>query len=399
MNDIPWLTIIGMDAGGYASLSPETQLVLKDTPIIMAPSRHLASLPKLSGDQIEWPVPFSEGIEKLLTLRGNRAVVIFSGDPFWFGAGSQITQHLDRKEWRVIPAQSCFSLAAGELGWPIERTVQLGLHSAPFSRLRPYLVAGQFLMVTLRDGEAIGSLSEYLIDTGFGDSELWVLESLGSINKNVTKIQAKEKINKKFQHPLMVGIKVLGSGKTLSQASGLSDDWFVNDGQITKQPIRALTLSALAPQKGQHLWDLGSGSGSIAIEWLLSGSSMKATAVEKNLARAENINLNASKLGVDWVEVIQSDSMDVLNKLDRPDAVFIGGGFSTKLFAKIWEIIPVGTRVVVNGVTIETDHLIIDCAERFGGQLLRFEYSQPKKIGGKSSWKASYPITQWVVVR
>mgnify|MGYP001239744856 FL=1 len=91
--------------------------------------------------------------------------------------------------------------------------------------------------------------------------------------------------------------------------------------------------------------------------------------------------------------------MDALSKLDRPDAVFIGGGFSAESFEKIWKIIPAGTRLVVNGVTIETDRLIVDCAENFGGQLLRFEYSQPKQIGGKSSWKASYPITQWVVVR
>ena len=388
-----------MDAGGYASLSPEAQAVLQDTPTIMAPPRHLASLPQLSGDQIVWPVPFSEGIEKLLKLRGSRVVVIFSGDPFWFGAGSQIIQKLDRREWCAIPAQSCFSLAAAELGWPIEKTFQLGLHSAAFSRLRPYLAVGQKLMVTVRDGESVNSLNDYLIETGFGDSELWVLESLGSASQNVTKTLAKEKIKRKFQHPLMVGIKVFGSGKVLSQASGLIDDWFANDGQITKQPIRALTLSALAPQTGQHLWDLGSGSGSIAIEWLLSGPSMKATSVEKNSIRAENIYLNAAKLGVDWIEVIESDIMDALSKLDRPDAVFIGGGFSAESFEKIWKIIPAGTRLVVNGVTIETDRLIVDCAENFGGQLLRFEYSQPKQIGEKSSWKASYPITQWVVVR
>ena len=328
-----------MDAGGYASLSPEAQAVLQDTPTIMAPPRHLASLPQLSGDQIVWPVPFSEGIEKLLKLRGSRVVVIFSGDPFWFGAGSQIIRKLDRREWCAIPAQSCFSLAAAELGWPIEKTFQLGLHSASFSRLRPYLAVGQNLMVTVRDGESVNSLNDYLIETGFGDSELWVLESLGSASQNVTKTLAKEKIKRKFQHPLMVGIKVFGSGKVLSQASGLIDDWFANDGQITKQPIRALTLSALAPQTGQHLWDLGSGSGSIAIEWLLSGPSMKATSVEKNSIRAENINLNAAKLGVDWIEVIESDIMDALSKLDRPDAVFIGGGFSAESFEKIRKII------------------------------------------------------------
>ena len=83
-----------MDAGGYASLSPEAQAVLQDTPTIMAPPRHLASLPQLSGDQIVWPVPFSEGIEKLLKLRGSRVVVIFSGDPFWLGQAPKLSESL-----------------------------------------------------------------------------------------------------------------------------------------------------------------------------------------------------------------------------------------------------------------------------------------------------------------
>ena len=388
-----------MDAGGYASLSPEAQEVLRGSPIIMAPPRHLASLPKLSGDQIAWPIPFSEGIEQLLKLRGNQVVVIFSGDPFWFGAGSQVTQNLDRKEWRAIPAKSCFSLAAAELGWPIEKTVQLGLHSAPFTRLRPYLIVNQRILVTVRDGEAVEPLIKYLFDTGFRESEVFVLEALGSVSQQLTKTIVKDKTTGNFQHPLMVGIKVSGDGDSLPQASGIGDDWFSHDGQMTKQPIRALTLSALAPKKGQYLWDLGSGSGSIAIEWLLSGPSMKATAVEKNSNRVANINLNAKKLGVDWIDVIEADYIDVLDKLDPPDAVFIGGGFGAEIFAKLWKIIPAGTLLVTNSVTIETDRLIVDYAEKFGGQLLRFEYSQPKQIGGKSSWKSSYPITQWVVVR
>ena len=292
-----------------------------------------------------------------------------------------------------------FFVGSGRIGLADRENISTWTSFGFFFKVAPLPRGWSKLMVTVRDGESVNSLNDYLIETGFGDSELWVLESLGSASQNVTKTLAKEKINREFQHPLMVGIKVLGSGKTLSQASGLTDDWFTNDGQITKQPVRALTLSALAPQKGEHLWDLGSGSGSIAIEWLLSDPSMKATAVEKNSIRAENINLNAAKLGVDWIEVIESEIMDALNKLDRPDAVFIGGGFSAELFEKIWEIIPAGTRLVVNGVTIETDRLIIECAENFGGQLLRFEYSQPKQIGGKSSWKASYPITQWVVTR
>ncbi|MFX5926231.1 cobalamin biosynthesis bifunctional protein CbiET, partial [Acinetobacter baumannii] len=76
------------------------------------------------------------------------------------------------------------------------------------------------------------------------------------------------------------------------RASGLPDTLFDHDGQITKRPIRALTLSALAPRPGETLWDIGAGSGSIAIEWLLAHPANRALAVEADAARAERARAN-----------------------------------------------------------------------------------------------------------
>ena len=404
MKTRPWLTIIGLDAGGYDSLKADAQSALSHATTIIGPQRHIDMLPDLAAKQIIWPVPFQDGIDILLDLRrdndgDNQVVMLASGDPFWFGAGTQITRHLEAGEWQALPGAGCFSLAASQLGWAIETTSCLGLHAAPFSRLRPYLQPRRQILATLRDGNAIAGLAGYLSDEDFADSQLTILEALGSVQARITTCRADALPDITFQHPVMVGIKVAGYGQIMPQSAGLNDDWFQHDGQITKQMVRAFTLSALAPSAGQHLWDLGAGSGSVSIEWLLSGPQMRATAVEQHPERAARIRANADRLGVDWLTICESDNLSALSTLDRPDAIFIGGGLREPLLTALWDIVPEGTRLVANGVTVETDRLLTGAQEQYGGTLTRLELSKLDKIGSMRGWKAAYPITQWVVVR
>ena len=396
---VPWLTLIGMDAGGFASLTPDACAALRNAPTIMGPSRHLSLLPNLPAQKLVWPVPFQAGIDQLLAMRGQPVAVLVSGDPFWFGAGSQLVCTLDHKEWLALPGRSCFSLAASALGWALDSTACLGLHAAPLTRLRPYLSPGRRLFVTLRDGQAVQDLADYLATSGFAQSQLTVLEKLAGPEQTVTFISASDTGKADFQHPVMVGVEVAGEGRVMPQSSGLSDDWFAHDGQLTKQPVRAATLAALAPQPGQYLWDLGAGSGSVAIEWLLSGPGMQATAVEQNPDRAASIAVNAANLGVDWLQILHTDNLSALEQLSSPDAVFIGGGLRDDLLRQLWVRLPAGTRLVANGVTIETDRLLTGAQEIYGGQLTRFQLAALENIGQMSGWKAAFPITQWAVTR
>ena len=392
-----WLTIIGMDAGGYTTISAEARAALDKAKTIFGPERHLAMLPDLAAKTHIWPVPFSQGVDQLLSHRGEPTIMLVSGDPFWYGAGTSITRHLQRDEWHALAAYSSFSLAANKLGWALEAVRTIGLHAAPLTRLRPYFAPGSKIIATLRDGEAVSELADYLNSCGFGDSQLHILESLGGKDARNRQILATEAGQIEAEHPVMAGIDISGSGKVMSRASGLDDEWFEHDGQITKQAVRALTLSALAPVQGQLLWDLGAGSGSVAIEWLLSGPDMKASAVERNPERAASLRRNAHTLGVDWLNLIEADAGDVLAQLPKPDAVFIGGGLRRPLLDKLWEVIPVGTRIVANGVTLETDALLGEAQNQLGGSLMRIELSHMSAIGNLRGWKAAYPITQWVV--
>ena len=391
----PWLTILGLGEDGPDGLATASLAALKAAEIVMGPPRHLSLLSGFCGETVEWPVPFSDGIETLLSFRGRQVVALASGDPFWFGAGSVLSRHLAPEEWTALPGPSCFSLAANRLGWPLESALFLGLHAAPFARLRPHLNDGQKVIVTLRDGAAMGALAAYLIDAGFGDSTLHVLQALGGPREEVKTILADEVLStSEFSHPVCVASDVHGNGAAMPKSSGREDTWFDHDGQITKQPIRALTLSALAPRYGDHLWDIGGGSGSIAIEWLLSDPSVQATCIETVPERAARIMQNAARLGQDRLRVVTGRAPDALHGLDKPDVVFVGGGLSAELLTYLSKNVS-GTRMVANAVTLEAEALLSDAQQRYGGELMRIEIANAAPLGAKRGWRAAYPIMQW----
>lgn len=364
----------------------------------MGAPRHLALLPDLAAERIAWPVPFSDGLAILRRLRGRTVVALASGDPFWFGAGSVIARELAPDEWRALPGPSTFSLAAARLGWPLEQTACLGLHAAPPARLRPSLVPGARAIVLLRDGAAVSELAAYLSGQGFGASRLVVMEALGGPRERVTQAPAVAVSGTSFAHPVCVAVEVAGDGRVVPCASGIADDFFDHDGQITRRPVRALTLSALAPRPGELLWDIGGGSGSVAIEWLLRHPRMQAVSIEADPDRAARIRANAARLGVDRLQVAEGRAPDALAGLPAPQAVFIGGGLSQALLADLEARLAPGTRLVANAVTLESEAVLTAWQQRRGGDLLRIELAQASPLGSRRGWKAAYPVVQWQVV-
>lgn len=394
ISDLPWLTIVGLGEDGPDGLSPASLAALEKAEIIMGAARHLDLLPDVGAELVTWPVPFADGLPVLMSYRGRRVVALASGDPFWHGAGSVLVASLDAGEWRALPAVGTMSLAAAALGWALQETPCFGLHAAPFAKLRRDLAEGARLLATLRDGKAVHDLATWLDGAGFGASRLHVLEALGGPRERVRSF-ALDDLPDDIAHPVSVGIEAHGDAG-LSLATGRTDDLFENDGQITKRPVRALTLSALAPCKGEHLWDIGGGSGSIGIEWLLCDPSMTAVAIEIDETRAARIAENAVSFGVD-LQVITGAAPKALQGLEAPDAVFIGGGISEEMLRWLWEALPVGTRLVANGVTLEAEMLLSQWHADKGGDLMRVEISNCQPLGRKRGWKSSYPIQQWRV--
>jgi precorrin-6B C5,15-methyltransferase / cobalt-precorrin-6B C5,C15-methyltransferase len=322
--------------------------------------------------------------------------VLASYSPFWHGVGGSLAEKLEPGEWIAYSAPSTFSLVASRLGWRLEAAICLGLHAAPFERLVPHLARGARVICLVRDGKAAGDLARWLTEHGWGASPLWTLAALGGPNEVITQHRADGYADDRITL-LAVALEARGS-QGIARSSGLPDDLFAHDGQITKRPVRALALSALAPRPGERLWDIGAGSGSISVEWALCGGS--AIAIEMREDRATNIRRNAAAFGLSHRIVIASDrAPDVLATLDAPDAVFIGGGFDGGMFDAVWVRATPGMRLVVHAVTLETEAHLAELHQRHGGELMRFEIAQAAPLGRYRSWDAARPVVQWSVVR
>ena len=388
-----WLSIIGLNEDGLAGLTFASREALARAEIVFGAPRHLA-LAKVQGR--EWGVPFS--IAPVLAERGRRVAVLASGDPFWHGAGGTLVGHLEPGEWVSYPVVSTFTLAVNRLGWRMEEVLCLGLHAAPLTRLRPVLARGQKVICLLRDGTAVGELAAVLLAEGFGGSTLHVLQALGGLSERNVNISPQEAVLAAFSAPVAVAIDCVGKG--LPRASGLPDDLFAHDGQITKRGIRALTLSALAPRGGEVLWDLGTGSGSVSIEFLLAAPGSVAHAVEADALRGERAWGNAGRFGLThrW-HLHSGKAAEVVGDLPPPDVVFIGGGASDSLLEAVWALMPGAARLVVNGVTLETEALLYRWHGAKGGSLMRIDLAEVGSLGSKRGWEASRPVVQWSAVK
>jgi precorrin-6B C5,15-methyltransferase / cobalt-precorrin-6B C5,C15-methyltransferase len=390
----PWLTIIGIGEDGLASLSEASRKALGQAEVVFGGERHLA-LAGVGNRGRPWPMPFDA--DSVLGCRGRPTAVLASGDPFWHGVGGTLAGKLEVGEWIAHSAPSTFSLAAARLGWRLESVICLGLHAAPFERLVPHLTRGARVICLVRDGKAGGELAIWLTDHGWGQSMIWSLSALGGPRESVRQHHADSYAAEPGDGLVAVALEARGS-QGIARSSGLPDDLFVQDGQITKRPMRALALSALAPRPGERLWDIGAGSGSISVEWALCGGT--AIAIEVREDRAANIRSNAAAFGLTHrITVIQGTAPDILSGLETPDAVFIGGGLNSAMFASVWSRLETGARLVAHAVTLETEALLADLHQRRGGELMRVEIAHAAPLGRYRSWESARPVVQWSAVR
>ncbi len=390
------MTLIGLGEDGLAGLTDASRKALAEAEVIFGGPRHLA-LCDAGARGREWPLPFS--VEPVLEHRGRAVVVLASGDPFWHGVGGSLAQVLDPSEWRCFPAPSCMTLAAARLGWRLEEVTTLGLHAAPFEVLVPHLAAGARLICTLRDGAAPAALADYLTAQGFGASRLTVMEALGGPREIARAADAATFDLDGIAAPVVVAIAVSG-GAGISHAPGRPEALFAHDSQITKSPMRALTLAALAPRAGELLWDVGGGSGSVSVEWCLAAPQAQSIAIEPRESRCDNIIENARRFGLAGrMRCVQGTAPEALADLPSPAAVFLGGGATEDVLQAIWHRITPGTRLVANAVALETQALLIRWHGMHGGQLLRIDLAQAAPLGTMQGWHPSRPQLQWSVTR
>ncbi len=393
-----WLTIIGMGEDGYDGLAPRAREALAQTEVIIGSARLLGYLPDLTAALVEWPQPFSAAVETILPYRGKPTAVLATGDPTNYGVARKLLEIIPAAEVDIIPNVSAFSLAAARMGWSLPDCDTLSLHGRATANLEAYIQPGARLLVLTADATTIPDVAARLAARGFGRSRITVLENLGGGLERISGFTADDRPSTEFFSLNTLAIECVPGPDAIvrSRLAGLPDDAFIHDGQLTKCQVRAATLAALAPAPAQLLWDVGAGSGAVAIEWMRSTRGCEAIAFECDAARLEMIAANAQRLGAPRLKIIAGTAPQSLAGQAKPDAVFIGGGLGDDgVFETAWSALKPGGRMVANVVTLEGELHVIDLHEKHGGDLVRMEVSHLTRIGQLRALRPRMAVLQW----
>lgn len=402
-----WLNVVGVGADGPDNLAPATRALIDSAEVLIGGQRHLDLAGNAGAERLTWRLPLDTVMADIAARRGQRVVVLATGDPMAYGIGTTLARHFSRDEMVILPAPGAFNLAAARLGWPLDETVCLTLHGRPLELLNFHLIPGAHLLILSHDGTTPAAVARHLCEAGFGQSRLVVLENMGAADEASIKTTAATFDGHRTAdlNTLAVEIVAGANARIRPQVPGLPDGVFEHDGKITKRIVRAATIAALAPHPGQILWDLGSGSGSIAIEWLRAvqnaqGKGAMAIAVEREPARVAMIARNAAALGTPFLDIRTGEIETILPDLASPNAVFIGGGLSIPgLIDTVWQRLATGGVLVANAVTLEGEGVLGEAFRHHGGTLSRIAVSHAEPVGALTGWRPAMAVTQWAAAK
>ena len=394
-----WLHIIGIGEDGMAGLSAAARAQVENAEVIVGGDRHHALAANVSAQRVAWPSPFDAMISVIRGFKGRRVVVLVTGDPLWFSVGARISNpkyesHIPANEIVYHPQLSAFQWAAARMGWSLADVETLTAHGRPAEQVVPYFWPGARLLILTAGAQTPGEIAALLTTRGFGESRLTVLAALGGADE--TRIEGTA-TSWHAPSPAFhtLAVEVAGEGRRLPRIPGLPDDAFAHDGTMTKREMRALTLAKLMPARGERLWDIGCGCGSVSVEWMRAAPDAEATGIDNRADRLAFARENAVQLGVPRLKLIEGQVPEAMDGLPRPDAVFIGGGVSDAAVTRALDALASGGRLVANAVTLESETLLAQMQERHGGELVRVSTAHAEPVGPYRGWRTGMPVTQW----
>jgi len=396
----PWLHIVGIGEEGMAGLLPATRAVVEAAEVIVGGDRHHALSDGVTAERVAWPSPFDALIDLLHGFKGRRVVVLATGDPLWFSVGARIGRAIPPDEIVYHPQLSAFQLASVRMGWSMADVETLTVHGRPVEQMIAFIQPDARLLILTTGAETPARIAAFLTERGFGASRMTVLASMGGRDE-----ARFDGVADSWDHvvpafnTLAVDCVAAPDAALLPRVPGLADELFQSDGTMTKREVRAATLATLRPLRGALLWDIGSGSGSVAIEWMRAARYARALGIEPRADRRAMAAANALALGTPRLELVDGRVPEALAGLEAPDAIFIGGGLSREVFLAAWDALrPLG-RLVANSVTLESEAVLIALHREYGGDLVRLQIHRAEAVGSLHGWRPAMPVVQWSLVK
>jgi precorrin-6Y C5,15-methyltransferase (decarboxylating) len=372
------LVVLGIGHDGVAGLTPDGRAHVAAARILAGGRRHLAFFPEWAGERI-----VIEGDLQAVAgrLRGRylceKTVVLASGDPLFYGIGRVLLQSFPRKDLLFLPHVTSVQLAFARVKetWHDARVVSL--HGRPMEALLPAVETREAKIAVLTDGENHpAAVADFLRRQDAGtDYALWVCENLGGADERVSR-HAPAGMRQEVFSPLNVVVLLRerdtspltrdpsprstgARGEGEVPLVGIPEDALLHRagprGLITRREVRLLALCYLEPHRADVVWDVGAGSGSVAVEAARLSGDIRVFAVERDEVEFRRLEVNAARLGAGRVEAICGEAPAALDDLPDPDAVFVGGsgGRLGDILATACRRLKSGGRIALSCITLE----------------------------------------------
>ncbi|WP_158736291.1 precorrin-6y C5,15-methyltransferase (decarboxylating) subunit CbiE [Alteribacillus sp. YIM 98480] len=360
------IKVIGIGEDGKEGLLPLYHEWIYNSERLAGGHRQLSFFPEYKGEK----VVLEGGLKQKIDGWENNpkdTVVLASGDPLFYGIGAYLSKKLP--DVTTYPALSSLQLAFARIKESWQDAKFLSVHGRTLKGLAQK-IAGQKKVCLLTDKKNNPAvLARYLLDYGMKEYEICIAEHLGGKNEKVQWFSLEEAAGYEAE-PLNVVILKAENPKP-KPSIGIADDLFKqrkpDKGLITKKEVRVLSLSALNLKKDSTVWDIGTCTGSVAIEAAHICTEGSVYAIEKNEADLAYAKENAAVLRAD-IHLHHGKAPENMEEWPAPDAVFLGGtgGNINKLLTLCVEKMQPHGRIVLNAATIETLHEAQDIFKQLG---------------------------------
>ena len=392
-----WIIGMGM---GPADLTEAHRDRIRRADVLVGGRRHLAAFDDLSSEQIEIKgvlATLAEDVARRAEA-GLQVVVLASGDPLFHGIGRFLVDRFGSDGVWIAPNITAVGAAFARLRRPWNDVPVVSCHgrSGIHQLLAALSLEPSVAVFTDPDNDP-SAIARELALRGLDDTDLWVLERLGSPEEKVRRLTMDQAIAGRFADPNLL---VIVQPAPSTAAFGAPEADFVHgDGLITKVEVRAVSLALLRVAPGHTVWDLGAGSGSVALEAALLAWRGRVVAVEKDPARVRMIAANRRRLRRWHVDLVQARLPEGMDDLPRPDRVFVGGGGKalTAILEQVVARMAGDAIVVVNTVLLESLAAARRTLQRLGlaTEVIQVQVSRSRATADDERLQAENPV--WIV--
>ncbi len=363
----PKIHIIGVGSDGLAGLTARARDLLLSAEVVFGSDNVLSLLPELKAERRQLGPDLHEAVATLSASLGRkRLAIVAGGDPLFYGVARYLCDKLGKDRFEVLPHVSSMQLAFARVKESWEEAFLTNLQTHPLETVLDRIRVAEVVGLFTSEEEGPQEIARQMLARGLDYFRVYVCENLGGPDERVTQGELTDIQDMEFA-PLNVVILKRKPGRPDQQATparfrrfGNPDDVFAQSrpksGLITQAEVRSIALAQLAIQPGSIVWDIGAGSGSVAIEAARLSEPGMVFAIEQDAADYHLILANADMMGVRNLKAIHGTAPAVFSELPAPDAVFVGGtGHEVaKLLEAAWTALRPCGQLVVNVATIES---------------------------------------------